>query len=219
MPNQTVFTIGHSTHDIGRFIGLLNKHEVDCLIDVRSQPYSRFVPQFNKDELRSKLESEKIKYLHFEKEFGARHTKPSLLDVDNKVDFGKVRETAEFKQGIQRLRNGLDKGYTIALMCSEADPFDCHRFSMISYQLAKEEVCVSHILKNGNLKENSDLEKQLLEKYNKKLPQNESQQKMSFSDTEDTKSEEVTREKQIEHAYQLRGKDIAFSLKHYGEKQ
>ena len=206
MPNQKVFTIGHSTHDIDDFIGLLKKHEVNCLIDVRSQPYSRIAPQFNKDRLNSVLKSYNILYAHFEKEFGARHTKPSLLDEDNKVDFDKVREGAEFKQGIQRLRKALNLEYTIALMCSEANPFDCHRFSMISYQLIREDLEVSHILRDGNLRENNDLEKQLLEKYNKKLPQN-------------TLFETVTEERQIEKAYRLRGKDIAFSLIHDEEKQ
>ena len=216
MPNQRVFTIGHSTHGIDDFIGLLKKHKIDCLIDVRSQPYSRIAPQFNKERLSSSLKSDEILYAHFEKEFGARYTKPSLFDEDNKVDFDKVRASTEFKQGIQRLRKALDLGYIIALMCSEAEPFDCHRFSMISYQLRKE-VEVSHILKAGNLKENSDLEKELLDKYNKKLPQNTSQQEISF-DTEDIKPE-VTKEQQIELAYRLRGKDIAFSVKRDSEKQ
>ena len=202
MPNRKVFTIGHSTHDIDDFIGLLKKHKVDCLIDVRSQPYSRIAPQFNKDRLSSELKSHKILYAHFEEEFGARHTKSSLLDKNNKVDFDKVRASLEFKQGIQRLRKALDLEYTIVLMCSEANPFDCHRFSMISYQL-REEVEVCHILKDGNLKENRDLERELLGKYNKKLPQN-------------TLFETVTEGQQIEEAYRLRGKDIA--LRDNGEK-
>lgn len=200
MPNQRVFTIGHSTHDIGKFIELLNKYKVNCLIDVRSQPYSRIAPQFNKDRLNSDLKGHEILYAHFEKEFGARHTKPSLLDADNKVDFDKVRTSAEFKQGIRRLKKALDLGNTIALMCSEANPFDCHRFSMISYQLRKE-VEVSHILRDGNLKENGNLEKELLDKYNKKWDP-------LF----------VTEEQQIEKAYRLRGKDIAFSVEHDEEK-
>ena len=202
MANQIVFTIGHSTHDIDYFIGLLKTYEINCLIDVRSQPYSKFAPQFNKDELISKLTSEKILYAHFGKEFGARHTESSLLDDSGKkVDFDKVRKSDEFNQGWQRLKKALELGqYTIALMCAEADPFDCHRFSLISYQL-RQKVAVNHILKDGNLKENSDLEIQLLEKYNKNLN--------PLFDTE---------EQQIEKAYRLRGKDIAFSLRNDEEK-
>lgn len=194
MPNQKVFTIGHSAHHVDYFIGILKKHEVNCLIDVRSQPYSRIAPQFNKDRLSSDIKNHGILYALFDKEFGARHTKPSLLDADNRVDFDKVRASDEFKHGIQRLRKAIDLGDTIALMCSEANPFDCHRFSMISYQLRKV-VKVSHILRDGNLKENANLERELLDKYNKKLD--------PLFDTED---------QQIEKAYRLRGKDIAFSV-------
>jgi uncharacterized protein (DUF488 family) len=148
MPDKIVFTVGHSTHDIKHFIELLNKYGVNCLIDVRSSPYSRIAPQFNKDMLSSALKSNEILYVHFEKEFGARHTKPSLLDEDGKVDFDKVRESAEFKQGVQRLEKALKLGYTVALMCSEANPVDCHRFSMISCQLVREGLQVHHILQD-----------------------------------------------------------------------
>ncbi len=207
MADKTVFTIGHSTHEIEYFIDLLNKFDINCVIDVRSSPYSRIAPQFNKPALNSTLRENNIIYMHFEKEFGARHTKPSLLDEDGNVDFDKVRETDEFKQGVQRLKNGLDRGYKIALMCSEANPFDCHRFSMISYQLVREGMYVNHILQNGNSIDNSELEDWLLKKYHRQLlPQS-------------TFFEVVTRETQIEDAYRLRGKDVAFSaLKAYQEE-
>lgn len=199
MPEKILFTIGHSTHKIENFMGLLNKFSINCVIDVRSSPYSGMVPQYNKPSLNSVLREHGIVYMHFEKEFGARHTKPSLLDEDGNVDFDKVRETAEFKQGIERLKNGLNLGYKITLMCSEANPFDCHRFTMISYQLVKEGIHVSHILQDGNSLDNSELEDWLLKKYYKKL-----QPQSSFF-------EEVTRDTQIELAYRFRAKDIAYS--------
>ncbi|MCB0212868.1 MAG: DUF488 domain-containing protein [Anaerolineae bacterium] len=199
MANKTVFTIGHSTHKIEYLIDLLNKFDINCVIDVRSSPYSRIAPQFNKPSLNSTLRENNIVYMHFEKEFGARHTKPSLLDENSRVDFDKVRETTAFKQGVERLKNGLERGYKIALMCSEANPFDCHRFSMISYQLVREGMDVNHVLQDGNSIANSELEDQLLKKYHKQLlPQS-------------TFFEVVTRETQIEDAYRLRGKDVAFS--------
>jgi len=199
MPDKTLYTIGHSTNKIEYFISLLNKFNINCVIDVRSSPYSRMAPQYNKPSLNSTLKKNNIVYMHFEKEFGARHTKPSLLDEDGNVDFDKVRETTEFEQGVKRLKNGLDLDYKIALMCSEANPFDCHRFTMISYQLVKEGMVVSHILQNGKLVDNRELEDWLLKKYHKKL-----QPQSSFF-------EEVTRETQLEAAYRLRAKDIAYS--------
>lgn len=206
MSDGIVFTIGHSTHHIDHFIDLLDKFRVNCVIDVRSSPYSRMAPQFNKPTLNLILKEHDIIYLHFENEFGARHTKPSLLDEDGKVDFDKVRETDEFKEGVRRLKNGLQLDYRIALMCSEANPFDCHRFSMISYQLVKENIQVNHILQNGRVLENSDLEDWLLKKYHRKLPQS-------------TLFETITRDMQLEFAYKLRGKDIAFNaLKAFQEE-
>lgn len=197
-PNETVYTIGHSNHDIEQFLALLKQYDINCLIDVRSAPYSRFAPHYNKRPLRASLQEQNLIYMHFDKEFGARQTKPSLLDETGKVDFDKVRATETFKQGVERLRKGLDLGYTIVLMCSEGDPFDCHRFSMISCQLVKEGLAVKHILPNGTLIDNSDLEAQLLEKYRKKLPQS-------------NLFETVTPEMQLEAAYRLRGKHVAYA--------
>jgi uncharacterized protein (DUF488 family) len=198
MTDPIVFTIGHSTHEAEAFIGLLNRYGINCLIDVRSAPYSRIAPQFNKETLSASLKEVGILYAHFEKEFGARPTRPSLLDEEGKVDFDKVRASAEFQQGVQRLKKALELGYNVALMCSEANPFDCHRFSMISYQLVKEGLRVQHLLADGEVIENSVLEEQLLQKYHKKLPQT-------------NLFEIVTRETQLEVAYRLRGKDVAFS--------
>jgi len=198
MPDETVFTIGHSNHEIEKFIELLNSYEINCIIDVRSSPYSRRFPQYNKPALMETLKQHNIIYMHFEKEFGARHTKPSLLDETGRVDFDKVRESDDFKQGVQRVRNGLEKGFKIALMCSEGNPLDCHRFSMISYQLVKEGFTVKHILPDGEVEENSKLEDDLLQMYAKKLPQT-------------NLFETVTRKDQLEWAYRQRGRDVAFS--------
>ncbi|MBK9017229.1 MAG: DUF488 family protein [Saprospiraceae bacterium] len=76
-----------------------------------------------------------ITYLHFGREFGARHTSVMLHDDEGKVDFEKVRATADFRTGVERLQEGIEKGYFPALMCAEADPLECHRFSMISGHL------------------------------------------------------------------------------------
>ncbi len=200
MSKKIIFTIGHSTHALEHLLALLNAQGITCVIDVRSTPYSRIAPQFNKDTLLSTLKQNEIVYAHFEQEFGARHTKPSLLDADGKVDFDKVRASAEFARGVQRLETALEQGYNLALMCSEANPFDCHRFALISYQLIQENFQVNHILQDGRLVTNDELEEWLLKKYHRKLPQT-------------TLFETVTREMQIEAAYRLRGKEIAFAAR------
>ncbi|NWF51226.1 MAG: DUF488 domain-containing protein [Ignavibacteriaceae bacterium] len=197
--NKKLFTIGHSRHEIDHFIHLLKKHSINCLIDVRSHPYSRIAPQFNKESLANSLKVNNIIYLHFEKEFGARQTDASLIDLENKVDYSRIRETKEFKEGTKRVFEGLEKGYNIALMCSEANPFDCHRFVMIAYYFVKEGVIVNHILKDGSIVDNSELEKELLKKYSKILP------------TNDLFTSDVTDKLRLELAYRLRNRDIAFT--------
>ena len=143
--------------------------------------------------------------MDFQNEFGARQTSAYLLDPNGKVDFDKVRLSSSFRDGIARLTRGLDLGYRIALMCSEGDPFECHRFSLISYQIIQEGGRVSHILKDGDLKENGKMEDELISKYKNKLPQSDL-------------FKQITRKDQIEKAYRLRGKDIAFSLAEQKEK-
>lgn len=199
MENPVIYTVGHSTHTLDYFLELLQSQAVNCLVDVRSIAASTFNPQFNKAPLSGFLKKNGIVYMHFAEEFGARHTDPDLLDVEGKVDFDKVRKSWSFKNGVERLWSGVEKGYVIALMCSEGEPFDCHRFSMISVALEKDGFQVKHIMKDKTIKSNAQLESQLLKKYDKKIP------KRSIFEPE------VSLDMQIEFAYKLRNKEIAFS--------
>ncbi len=163
-----IYTIGHSTHPADYFLELLSSHGVNCLVDVRSMPASRFNPQFNKKALQAFLEKYGIAYLHFGEEFGARKSDPELLDETGHLDFEKVRASKEFRSGIERLKKGVEKGFSIALMCAEADPLSCHRFSMISVAL-KKEFDVRHILKDKTVMAQEEMETELVKKYAKKL--------------------------------------------------
>jgi len=191
--SNTIYTIGHSNHEVRYFTELLQHFGVDCVIDVRSVAASSRFPQFNKAALAETLQAQNILYLHFAKAFGARHDDAALLDENGKVDFEKVQKTVEFIDGVERLRSGLEKGFAIALMCSEAEPFDCHRFSMISKYLELAGFEVKHIFKDKTLKTNVQLENQLLKKYSRQLP---------FAPSLD---------EQVAHAYRLRNQDIAYS--------
>lgn len=199
MDKPIIYTVGHSTHQIEYFLELLKAYSITCLIDVRSVAASSYNPQYNKEPFSNFLKNNGITYFHFAEEFGARHTDPDLLDDDGKVDFEKVRKSWLFKNGVERVWLGLDKGFVIALMCSEGEPFDCHRFSMISIALEKDGFDVQHILKDKTLKSNDELEKQLLKKYDKKIPK------------PDMFQPNITIEDQIKAAYRLRNKEIAYS--------
>lgn len=199
MNTRTLFTVGHSSHPPDYFLELLKEYKITCLIDVRSVAASAYNPQFNKEPLAAFLNKNGIQYLHFPKEFGARHTEPQLLDENGKVDFEKVRNSNSFKEGVQRLIQGFDKGYVISLMCSEAEPLDCHRFSMISVALSNAGFEINHILKDKSLATNAQLENALFKKFYKKLPV------PTFFEPD------VTIQDQIKAAYRLKNQEIAFS--------
>ena len=198
MEPPVIFTFGHSTHSLEFVLELLQTHGVNCVVDVRSTAASRFNPQFNKEPLSHFLKRNGVNYLHFAREFGARHTDPELLDDDGRVDFEKVQRSDDFLSGVERLRRGLEKGYVLGLMCSEAEPFDCHRFVMISVFLEKEGFVVQHILKDKTLKTNAQLELQLLKKYDRKLPR-----PTIFEP-------DVSPEMQLAAAYRLRNREIGY---------
>jgi uncharacterized protein (DUF488 family) len=125
---------------------------------VRSAPYSRWVPHFNKEPLSAWLRRHDIRYAHMPDEFRARKLDPALLDAEQRVDFDRVRATPEFRSGVDRLKRGSAQGHRIALMCAEADPYDCHRLSLISYQLVREGFAVQHILKDGAVIDDAQLD-------------------------------------------------------------
>jgi uncharacterized protein (DUF488 family) len=199
MDKPVIFTIGHSTHLLNYFLSLLRKYHVTCLVDIRSIAASGYNPQYNKEPLSNFLKSNGIIYIHCPEEFGARHSDPELLDEKGKVDFVKVKKSWRFKNGVARLWSGIDKGYTITLMCAESDPFDCHRFSMVSVALQQAGFEVLHIMKDQTLKSTRDLEQLLLQKYAPQLPK------------PDIFQPNVTLEDQLNFAYRLRNMEIAFS--------
>ena len=159
-------TIGHSNHEPEHFIRLLQQHGITCVVDVRSAPYSRHNPQFNRDTIKTTLQSTGIAYVFLGDRLGARQTAPEFLYPDGRmVDFNKVRAYDAFQTGIARIIKGLHEGYSLALMCAEKDPFDCHRFVLVSYALSKKGIQVRHILADGETILNEDLEERLLATY------------------------------------------------------
>lgn len=196
--NTTIYTIGHSTHPADYFLELLTTHGVNCVVDVRSIAASRYHPQYNQKRLSDFLNQHGITYLHFAAEFGARQTAAPMLDDNQRVDFDKVRQSPSFRSGMQRLHQGMAKGYTLALMCAESDPLDCHRFIMITPALVHEGLEVRHILKDKTLLSNAVLEDRLLQKYRKKLPQ------------PDAFQPELPRPQKLALAFKLRNQEIGW---------
>ena len=146
---STLFTIGHSTHSIEVFLGLLNQHRIDVVADVRSAPHSRYNPHFNKKKLANSLDKQNIKYIFFGKELGARSNDPSCY-VKGKVQYKRLAEKPEFKQAIKRLITGA-QDYRIAMMCAEKEPLECHRTILVSQVLVAAGQQIRHIHADGSL--------------------------------------------------------------------
>ncbi len=136
---------------------LLKQHTISLVADVRSEPYSRYCPHFNKAEIEHYLMAEKIRYVFMGIELGAR-PKSSLYYEGNKVNFEKLVAGKEFQQGIHWLLEQIPNE-RIALMCAEKDPLDCHRTIILSCWLKHHQVCINHILEDGTLEEHHQAEK------------------------------------------------------------
>ena len=151
-----IYTIGHSKHPIDRFIALLQQHGIDALADVRSTPYSRFNPQFNKEKLQAALASAGVRYVFLGEELGARSKDPSCYDEDGRVSYAKLARTEPFRKGIERLLTGMQQ-HRIAIMCAEREPLECHRTILVSRELERAGVSVTHILQDGKLEPHRQL--------------------------------------------------------------
>jgi uncharacterized protein (DUF488 family) len=136
-----IFTIGHSNHEFSKFVELLKSNDITTLVDVRTAPYSRYNPQFNKRRLEQELPRREIQYIFAGQYLGGRPSDPACYrrssvpdendDYVNEVDYSLVMQQAWFVKGINRLLE-LANMDTIAIMCAEEDPQNCHRHHLIA---------------------------------------------------------------------------------------
>lgn len=144
-----IYSVGHSAHEIAHFINLLAQHGIEAVADVRSAPYSRRHPQFNRDALKEALRANGIAYVFLGKELGARSKDPTCY-ANGRVDFRKLAGTALFRSGIKRVLEGSQQ-MRIALMCAEKEPLACHRTLLLTRELVRTGSEVNHILADGTL--------------------------------------------------------------------
>lgn len=192
-----LFTIGHSTHASAHFIGLLKRHDVTAVCDVRSQPYSRYNPQYNHETIAGELKDNNISYVFLGRELGARSTNSNCY-TDGKLQFDKLSNEPLFQQGLVRLKQGIGK-YTIALMCAEKDPITCHRTILVTRQL-RTEFTIKHILEDGRIESNTEAETRLLD--------------MFMLNVQTDLVRDVSQSSEIEEAYNRQSQKIAYERKH-----
>jgi uncharacterized protein (DUF488 family) len=160
-PNP-LFSVGHSNHDLAAFLRLLRANDVTAVADVRSSPYSQRHPQFNREALERALRDDGLLYVFLGDELGGRPGPRDLYDDEGRVDYERVRQTDQFRRGLDRLLRGLDER-VMAMMCSEADPLDCHRGLMVAPALVECGVAPRHIRKDGSVESTPEMECRLLE--------------------------------------------------------
>ncbi|HVC60270.1 MAG TPA: DUF488 domain-containing protein [Acetobacteraceae bacterium] len=157
-----VYTIGHSTHSIERFIELLKSASITAVSDVRSRPYSRMNPQFNREPLRKALRAEDVKYVFLGKELGARSEDRSCYR-NGQVHYDLLAKTELFREGTERVKEGA-RSFRIALMCAEKEPLECHRTILVARRLVEQGLKVKHILADGSTEDHEQTIERLVQR-------------------------------------------------------
>ena len=144
-----IFSVGHSNHELDSFLALLRGAGITAIVDVRSSPYSKRYPQFNREALAESLSVHGIRYEHFPELGGRRKPKPDLRNIAWRNasfrGYADHMETEEFRKGVERLLALDGKAGQTAIMCAEAVWWRCHR-SLISDYLKSRGIEVRHIL-------------------------------------------------------------------------
>lgn len=157
--HDTVYTIGHSNHPVTHFLDLLKQHGIAVLADVRSQPYSQYTSQFNRQELSQAVRLAGIQYLFMGDQLGGRPEGAGFYDADGHVLYAKVAESESFRKGMTALVGEL-RNHRVALLCSEESPLVCHRHLLIGRVLAEEGFQVMHIRGDGRAQSVTELEEE-----------------------------------------------------------
>jgi len=155
-----VHTIGHSNGTADHLLELLRAHNITAVVDVRSQPYSRFNPQFNREEIAGFLKKAGIEYVFLGRELGARSEDRSCYR-NGRAQYALIAKSPLFVSGIQRLLAGAEK-FSVAIMCAEKEPLGCHRTILIARHLHERGVAVRHILEDGSVENHDNLLLRLL---------------------------------------------------------
>lgn len=148
-----IYTIGHSNHEMDAFIELLRRHAIGLLVDVRSSPYSRYVPQANRESLAHALDAAQITYHWMGDRLGG---KPE----GTVADYDELRADPSFQAGIDTLL-ALAVQQPTAIMCAEGSHRHCHRYKLITPVLLDRGAQVLHIQPDGSIVDESQEPRQL----------------------------------------------------------
>jgi len=150
------FTLGHSNHAIDVWLALLRQHDIDVAVDTRSAPYSKYVPQFDRELMQLALEQAGIRYLYLGAELGGRPANPGYYDAKGRVLYSRLRDDDRFLAAIARLETGIER-FRVALVCGEEDPAHCHRRLLIGRVLIEHGHTMLHIRGDGRVESDEEV--------------------------------------------------------------
>lgn len=200
-----IYTIGHSNYTVERLIDMLKHYNINCVVDIRGTPYSKYNIQFDKETIRYTLSKAGFIYIYMAKELAAKRINKQSYNEEGYSDFEKVIKENEFIEGIERLKNGCNKGYKIALLGAMQEPIRCHRSILVGRALRENGFNVKHILDDYSIASQEDIEQMLLDKYFSNRNQ------MTI---DDLSGNSLTREEMIQEGYRLANKEIGYRIEH-----
>ena len=204
-----IYTLGHSNYSFDKFINILKKYNINCVVDIRAIPYSKYNTQYNKEFFQANLRKLGYTYIYMADEFGAKRKSRQSYNNEGYADFEKVILENDFKKGIERLKIGCTKGYRIVLLGAMQEPIRCPRAILLGKELIKEGFDVKHIMHEGDLKTQNDLEELMLEKYFDQRNQ---------LTIDALLGNNMTREDMISESYKLANKEIGYRIEKLNDK-
>lgn len=152
MEKLPLYSIGHGNRTREELLELLERYGIKFLIDVRTVPYSKYQPQYNREDLTTYMQDHNIRYVYMGDALGGRPKDTSCYNREGKIDYEALKTKEFYIEGIKRLKTAYEKQVPIAIMCSESKPLECHRSKLIGRTLLQENILLKHIDENGRLK-------------------------------------------------------------------
>lgn len=198
-----IYTIGHSNYTMERLIDMLEYYNINCVVDIRGTPYSKYNIQFDKETIRYILTNAGFVYIYMGKELAAKRIRKNSYNNEGYSNFEEVIKEEEFKRGVERLKNGCEKGYKIILLGAMQDPIRCHRSILVGRELVKNDFDVKHILDDYSIVTQDDIEEMLLNKYFSNRNQ---------ITIEDLTGNSLNNEEMINEGYKLANREIGYRI-------
>jgi len=153
----TVWTLGHSHHASELFLARLREHEIEFVVDVRSRPYSRHAPQYDRPELEHTVSRAGISYQWLGDKLGQRPEGSRFYDAEGYTLFDELLKEQWFMKAIGLLEHEAETR-RIALVCLEEEPERCHRWALIGRLLAERGASVRHIRADGRVQSQQEVD-------------------------------------------------------------